>query len=251
MPSATDPYSLLGVDRDSDEVDIKAAYRSLILQLHPDVNPAPEAIERVKRITEAYRQISELRQDRTSIWNTTRQEGSSDEDAVPVEAAPWTAVVSMEATSQPTSLVTALLATAATLVVLLGVVLAINMLFDRALTPNEPTVSFFQIDSGPPVPPRVTQLLQQIATDLYLLSLAPESTIGGPGVRPESEGRVLQVLEAAARRLAVARAELAKTGYTSTRLKLLSAPEYSALAERMRKRCVGRVPSQYRYRTRS
>jgi molecular chaperone DnaJ len=47
-------YSLLGVERTASEAAIKKAYRKLAMQYHPDRNPAPDAEERFKEITEAY-----------------------------------------------------------------------------------------------------------------------------------------------------------------------------------------------------
>jgi molecular chaperone DnaJ len=51
-----DYYEVLGVQRTSTEVEIKAAYRKLALQHHPDRNPDdPEgAAEKFKELTEAY-----------------------------------------------------------------------------------------------------------------------------------------------------------------------------------------------------
>lgn len=51
----TDPYTTLGVARDADAAEIKAAYRRLALQFHPDRNPGDKrAEERFKEISEAY-----------------------------------------------------------------------------------------------------------------------------------------------------------------------------------------------------
>ncbi len=51
----TDPYTTLGVARTADAAEIKAAYRKLALQYHPDRNAGSrEAEERFKEISQAY-----------------------------------------------------------------------------------------------------------------------------------------------------------------------------------------------------
>jgi molecular chaperone DnaJ len=50
----SDFYSLLGVQRDASDNDIKKAYRKLAMEFHPDRNAAPEAEAKFKEITEAY-----------------------------------------------------------------------------------------------------------------------------------------------------------------------------------------------------
>ena len=54
-----DHYETLGVSRDAGEDQIKKAYRKLARELHPDVNPAPEAQERFKAVTHAYEVLSD------------------------------------------------------------------------------------------------------------------------------------------------------------------------------------------------
>ena len=54
----SDHYETLGVSRDATPDDIKKAYRSLARQLHPDVNPGPEAEERFKEVGRAYEVLS-------------------------------------------------------------------------------------------------------------------------------------------------------------------------------------------------
>lgn len=52
-------YKLLGVDPDASFDQIKAAYRGLAQQLHPDRNPDPSAGSRFHDITEAYSVLSD------------------------------------------------------------------------------------------------------------------------------------------------------------------------------------------------
>ncbi|MDX2064815.1 MAG: J domain-containing protein [Fimbriimonadaceae bacterium] len=58
--AATDPYAVLGVSRNATADEIKAAYRRLARQHHPDVNPNdPSAEERFKEIGAAYAILSD------------------------------------------------------------------------------------------------------------------------------------------------------------------------------------------------
>ena len=50
-----DPYTVLGISRDASEKQVKAAYRKLAKQHHPDTNPTDSGAEaRFREITEAY-----------------------------------------------------------------------------------------------------------------------------------------------------------------------------------------------------
>ena len=54
-----DLYEVLGVSRDADQDQIKRAYRKLVRELHPDVNPDPKVQDRFKDITAAYEVLSD------------------------------------------------------------------------------------------------------------------------------------------------------------------------------------------------
>jgi molecular chaperone DnaJ len=54
-----DYYEVLGVQRNASPEDLKAAFRKLARQLHPDVNKEPDAEERFKEINEAYAVLSD------------------------------------------------------------------------------------------------------------------------------------------------------------------------------------------------
>src|SRR3954471_17390371 len=56
---ATDYYGVLGVARDASDSDIKRAYRKMARDLHPDVNPDPEAKERFQEVTRAYEALTD------------------------------------------------------------------------------------------------------------------------------------------------------------------------------------------------
>lgn len=60
MPNKPDYYAILGVSRDASQEEIKAAYRRLARQLHPDVNKDdPDAEEKFKQLNEAYQVLSD------------------------------------------------------------------------------------------------------------------------------------------------------------------------------------------------
>ncbi len=56
-----DHYDILGVPRDAAEQDIREAFRTLALRHHPALSPAPDAVERFRRIAEAYAVLSDPR----------------------------------------------------------------------------------------------------------------------------------------------------------------------------------------------
>ncbi|HZB00679.1 MAG TPA: molecular chaperone DnaJ [Actinomycetota bacterium] len=59
MAAVRDLYEILGVRRDATAVEIKAAYRRLARELHPDVNGNPADQDRFKEITGAYEILSD------------------------------------------------------------------------------------------------------------------------------------------------------------------------------------------------
>jgi molecular chaperone DnaJ len=54
-----DYYEVLGVPKDASKDQIKASYRKLAMQYHPDRNKAPGAEERFKEVSEAYAVLSD------------------------------------------------------------------------------------------------------------------------------------------------------------------------------------------------
>lgn len=61
---AVDHYDTLGVPKEASQEDIKKAYRRLARELHPDVNPSAEAVDRFKSVTHAYDVLSDPQQRR-------------------------------------------------------------------------------------------------------------------------------------------------------------------------------------------
>lgn len=59
MADKRDYYEVLGVDRNASKDEIKAAYRKLAMQHHPDRNKSPDAEEKFKEISEAYAVLSD------------------------------------------------------------------------------------------------------------------------------------------------------------------------------------------------
>jgi len=54
MSTKRDFYDVLGISKNASKDDIKAAYRKLAKQYHPDLNKAPDAEKKFKEVQEAY-----------------------------------------------------------------------------------------------------------------------------------------------------------------------------------------------------
>jgi curved DNA-binding protein CbpA len=61
MAAHVNPYVALGIPPSASRAEAARAYRRLAKQFHPDVNPGPAAAERMRRINEAWEEISEGR----------------------------------------------------------------------------------------------------------------------------------------------------------------------------------------------
>ncbi len=68
-----DFYEVLGVARDADEREIRKAFRTLARELHPDVNPEPDAEEKFKELAEAHEVLSDA--DRRATYDRYGHEG--------------------------------------------------------------------------------------------------------------------------------------------------------------------------------
>ena len=59
MNTFTDYYTVLGVDSQASASTIKAAFKKLALQYHPDVYKGPDAQERMRDLLIAYQTLSD------------------------------------------------------------------------------------------------------------------------------------------------------------------------------------------------
>jgi len=71
-----DYYSLLKIERNASQEDIKKAYRKLAMKFHPDVNMDKDAEEKFKALGEAYSVLSDSSKKR--IYDRTGKAGLSD-----------------------------------------------------------------------------------------------------------------------------------------------------------------------------
>ena len=66
-------YSLLGVTRSSNPLEIKRAYKKLSLQLHPDKNPSPTATDEFDAVKQAYDVLMDM--EFREVYNKFGKEG--------------------------------------------------------------------------------------------------------------------------------------------------------------------------------
>ncbi|MFT3891447.1 MAG: molecular chaperone DnaJ [Anaerolineales bacterium] len=71
--SNRDYYEVLGIGRNASDDEIKAAFRKLARQYHPDVNKEPDAEEKFKEINEAYGVLSD--KDKRARYDRFGKEG--------------------------------------------------------------------------------------------------------------------------------------------------------------------------------
>lgn len=74
----TDPYEVLGVPHDASAQEIKRAWRARARELHPDRNPAPDAAERFRELTDAWELLSDPH--RRGRWDRSDAESSLPHD---------------------------------------------------------------------------------------------------------------------------------------------------------------------------
>ena len=78
-----DYYEILGVPKNASPDDLKAAFRRLARQYHPDVNKASDAEERFKEINEAYAILSD--QDKRAAYDRFGHAGVNGAGGIPTD----------------------------------------------------------------------------------------------------------------------------------------------------------------------
>lgn len=74
-PMGKDFYKVLGVSSDSNEDEIKRAYRKMALKFHPDKNSEADAEDKFKEIAEAYEILTDPK--KRIIYDQYGEEGES------------------------------------------------------------------------------------------------------------------------------------------------------------------------------
>ena len=81
MKSAPDYYTVLQVNPRAEPEVIQAAYRRLAVKYHPDVDPSPGAMERMKLLNAAYEVVSDpvkrREHDMSRLWGQQQTIGDT------------------------------------------------------------------------------------------------------------------------------------------------------------------------------
>jgi DnaJ-class molecular chaperone len=77
--SKRDFYDILGIKKSASDADIKAAYRKLTRQYHPDKYDGPDANEKFSNINNAYEVLSD--KEKRRIYDQSGEEGLQKADA--------------------------------------------------------------------------------------------------------------------------------------------------------------------------
>jgi curved DNA-binding protein CbpA len=83
-----DPYAVLGIPAGTSHAEATRAHRRLAKQFHPDINSRPDAVERMQRINEAWRILSDPA--RRARYDASRRAGTWSGPGSPTERATTT-----------------------------------------------------------------------------------------------------------------------------------------------------------------
>ena len=87
-----DPFSVLGVNSDATEDEIKSAYRKLAKKYHPDLNPGDKAAEqKMREVNEAYTRALQIRKTGRDPYQDSFRSGASGNSGYynPFTQGPW------------------------------------------------------------------------------------------------------------------------------------------------------------------